>query len=590
MRKIRKYLIALIALGFLGFASPGSADVNDFSFSSFAANYELKLNKAKDNRPEMWVTETLVANFPDFDQNHGLMRSIPETSYGELPGLIDEISVTDEFAAPREFEVTSESGFLNLAIKPADGSYVRGKQTYVISYHQAWVIKNFQNTSGFDEFYWDVNGTGWLQSFDRVSATVTFDDSLKQAIVADKVSCYQGAQDSTETCSAISAEDSAFKFTSRKLNGGENLTIVIPFKPGVANTTGPIVEGTLSWYGYWICLGLVILILLWAIYFRLFFIKNQGKQAFIVPHYKPELEPGLMASAMVMRKTSHLYQASVVELAINNLIEIEVVKDSKSKDFILRRTNQSTAKPDYKALLTELGLSDSGSELVMGKSMPTKEQTELSKRLIQLRASKAKTVNSQGYFLKRALGVPAMGFGLAVGVFAALTYFAGVMDLESEAGFLALPILSFAPFSIIYWLLMSKRALSAKGTDLVAKVKGLELYIQLAEKDRLEFLQSPSGAALKPSELKGKSVLKLYEEILPWAIMLGLQKEWSKVLTDLYGEENSPVWLIGSTSFGSSFGDLDSVLSASLASSSSGGSGGGGSSGGGGGGGGGSGL
>ena len=69
-----------------------------------------------------------------------------------------------------------------------------------------------------------------------------------------------------------------------------------------------------------------------------------------------------------------------------------------------------------------------------------------------------------------------------------------------------------------------------------------------------------------------------------------LQKQWSKVLTDLYGEVDTPVWFIGAPNLIDSFSGLDQALSSALAVSSSGGSGGGGSSGGGGGGGGGGGI
>jgi uncharacterized membrane protein YgcG len=214
----------------------------------------------------------------------------------------------------------------------------------------------------------------------------------------------------------------------------------------------------------------------------------------------------------------------------------------------------------------------------------------LSKSLIQLKTTTAKEATKQGYFQKRALGIPAAGLATALVLFIALTYFAAVMDTEAEAGFIALPVLLFMPYVAVYVLLMSKRTLTLKGSELVAHVKGLEMYIELAEKDRLEYLQSPTGASLKPSEVKSKQVLKLYEELLPWAILLGLQKEWAKVLNDLYGTEGSPVWIIGASNFGDSFSNLDESLTASLGSSSSGGSSGGGSSGGGGGGGGGGGI
>jgi uncharacterized membrane protein YgcG len=126
--------------------------------------------------------------------------------------------------------------------------------------------------------------------------------------------------------------------------------------------------------------------------------------------------------------------------------------------------------------------------------------------------------------------------------------------------------------------------------EVISTLAGLEMYIDLAEKDRLEFLQSPKGASLKPSELKGKQVLKLYEEVLPWAILLGLQQQWGKVLTDLYAQTATPIWFVGTPQLAKGLDSLNSALSASLATSSTGGSSGGGSSGGGSGGGGGGGI
>ena len=590
MRTFRKYASLLIGLVLLGIASPSSADVNDFSFTSFDATYDLSINKAADNRAEMWVTERLVANFPETDQNHGIRRSIPELSYDKYPGLINEIEVMDENEQAREFEITIENGFVNLAIKPSDDSYVHGKQVYFIKYHQSWVINNYQKTSGFDEFYWDVNGTGWLQSFDKVTATVTFDKTLSENLVTDKIACYQGAQGSRDVCTNKEVSNTQLVFTSGKLEAGENLTIAIPFQPNVANTTGPIIEGTFPWYGFWICLVLVGLLILWAIYFRVFGIKSTSKRAFLVPQYKPAAVPGLLTSALVARKTAHLFQASVVELAVMKLIEIEVVAESKNKDFILRRTKLATTSSDHVALLKELGLSKAGSELLLAHNMPAAQSTKLSKGLLKLKSAAASQMNSQGYFQKRALGVPAIGFVVGLLVYAAWMYCAIALDAQVEADFVAAPIMSFGLFAAVYWFLLSKRAMTAKGVEVDSYVKGLETYIQLAEKDRLEFLQSPSGALLKPSEVQGKQVLKLYEEVLPWAILLGLQKQWNQVLADLYQEQGNPTWIIGSPLLAESFSNLDQVLTQSLAASSSGGSGGGGSSGGGGGGGGGGGI
>jgi hypothetical protein len=295
-------------------------------------------------------------------------------------------------------------------------------------------------------------------------------------------------------------------------------------------------------------------------------------------------------SALVARKSTHLNQASVIGLAIKKLIEIEQVDESKKDNFILRRTSEPATNPNQIDLLSALELSKPGDEVNLSGDMEASEQAALSKRLTTLKAKITRQVNSGGYFKKRALGIPALVF---IGVLVALiglTASAIAVDTESVSLLTLIPLLLGLPYLISYWAILSKRVLTGKGSELNAYLRGMAMYIELAEKDRLDFLQSPKGASLKPSEVEGRNVLKLYEEVLPWAILLGLHQQWNGVLNNLYEKDGAPVWFVGVPAFPSSFTSLDRVLAQSLSVDSSGGSSGGGSSGGGSGGGGGGGI
>ncbi len=142
--------------------------------------------------------------------------------------------------------------------------------------------------------------------------------------------------------------------------------------------------------------------------------------------------------------------------------------------------------------------------------------------------------------------------------------------------------------------MVSRKPLTALGAEVRDHLKGLEEFIEWAEADRIRMLQSPAGAErvrIDPGD--PAQMLKLYEVLLPYAVVFGQEKQWAQHLAVLYGEGNSPGWYAGSHGFSAgSFSAGISSLSASSASSSStsGGSGGGGSSGGGGGGGGGGGV
>jgi hypothetical protein len=590
MKLISKLLLTLILIVSFAPGSPSFADVNDFSFESFDATYEISVDESKENRTEMVVTEKLVALFPMVEQNRGIRRSIPLQSYQVFPGLIEIISVTDDLGQPREYESTQEEGFLNLAIKASDGSYVFGKQTYIIKYKQYWVINDFDSGKGVNEFYWDINGNGWLQSFGSVSSTVILNPLLTKNVIPKSMRCYEGDSGSTGSCNVTQPSENTYKFNSVDLGPGETQTIAIGFNRDIANTDGPQAVNSSSWPGFLLSLFALIAILIWAIYYRVTQLRNLGKASAIIPQYQPPREPDLAVSALVSRKIGNLNQASVIELAVKKLIEIQQVQESKDGSFILRRTSVKATNSNHTDLLVALGLAAAGDEVNLSSDMDAKNQATLSTQLVKLRAKIVRQVNSGGYFKKRALGIPALVFLAALASLIGLTAFAVAVDAESVSFLTIIPILLGIPYLVVYWLILSKRVLTAKGAEVDSYLKGMEMYIELAEKDRLDFLQSPKGAGLKSSEIDGRTVLKLYEEVLPWAILLGLHNQWNAVLNNLYVKDSAPVWFVGAPVFSESFSSLDRILAQSLSVDSSGGSGGGGSAGGGSGGGGGGGI
>ena len=122
------------------------------------------------------------------------------------------------------------------------------------------------------------------------------------------------------------------------------------------------------------------------------------------------------------------------------------------------------------------------------------------------------------------------------------------------------------------------------------EIEGLKMYMEVAEKDRLDMLNSPEQTP------------QLFEKLLPYAIALGVENKWSKKFKSVLEKAverggYQPSWYVGVYGFhqldritndlGSEF--TSSISSASISPQSSGSSGsfGGGFSGGGGGGGGG---
>jgi ABC-type glycerol-3-phosphate transport system substrate-binding protein len=67
-------------------ATAASADTSDFTFDSFDADYTI--TRADDGTSHLDVVETIVARFPDFDQNRGIIRAIPSDYDGVDLGTV----------------------------------------------------------------------------------------------------------------------------------------------------------------------------------------------------------------------------------------------------------------------------------------------------------------------------------------------------------------------------------------------------------------------------------------------------------------------------------------------------------------------
>src|SRR4051812_21069630 len=178
-------------------ALQAATGVNDFRFESMDVQY--RLDRAEDGTSRARVVETFVADFPETDQNHGMLRRLDE-SYLDVPLHPQLVSVTDEHGHAREAQVESTDGAYVITSRADE--FVHGRQTYVFTYTLENVIRHFSNTDA-DEFYWDVNGTEWAQPFGRVTARVTMPGDLAGARTG-RQACYIGSQGSTDTCEVTS--------------------------------------------------------------------------------------------------------------------------------------------------------------------------------------------------------------------------------------------------------------------------------------------------------------------------------------------------------------------------------------------------
>ena len=622
MRRVALLLVALfgalaLVAGSAGGAAAASAapdrvsvigavhqGAEDFTFDSWHSDFRLGLSA--DGRSTLTTTETIVARFPDFDQNRGIRRAIP-THYDGHPTDLTVESVTDGTGAPRDYETDTSDDGRFLVVTIAADDFVHGAQTYTIRYRQANVTL-FPSNADDEEFYWEVNGTGWAQPFGEVSATLHVASELVPKLTG-ATSCYQGPRTSGESCATLTSEADGDRWrvdvSAGSLGPQEGLTLAVGFQAGTfLPRDGSFTATPFPSIGLGAALlGLAGMVV--AGIARLGRWRSQPGRPTIIAEYLPPKGVNLLEAADVARATTKAMAAQFLSFAVRGNVRVLEVEGKKHYQLELEHADQ--VDEAERSILARLfpGLQP-GTRRDL-KARDAKLSLALQR---ELRASRKRMLTAG---LRQKKGGALRGWLIALAVVSGIVSIgASAIAIGGEIGG-AWPILVLilgAAFSGgILALTASVRPLTAAGAELRDYLKGVKVYIALAEADRLRVLQSPEGAlrspyrpdpaALPTDAAAGGTpqVLRLYERLLPFAVLFGQEKQWSGVLGEYYEASGSqPGWYSGPGAFNAGYfaagiSSFASTTSASWSgSSSSSGSGGGGSVGGGGGGGGGGGV
>ncbi|HTH72315.1 MAG TPA: DUF2207 domain-containing protein, partial [Candidatus Pristimantibacillus sp.] len=315
----------------------------------------------------------------------------------------------------------------------------------------------------------------------------------------------------------------------------------------------------------------------------------------IVPEYEaPDGLRPLEAGTIVDFKTDNRdITATIIDLAIRGYITI--IQTKKDRKLL----------PDVTAYRLRLeksdlaGLTDFESTILKDvfPGLPVGQEVDLSALKYKLASAASairirvqKDMVARGYFNKNPLSFSGWGIFTVVrfvAIFAiiVLSWF----HTPTAAMFGAAAGFVVAGLFIVF--LPSR---TAKGVAAKESILGLKMYLEVAEAERIKMLQSPD-APYMPKSAEPEKTVKLFEKLLPYAMVLGVEQKWAEQFENLY--VTPPDWYQGNwTTFNAIY--LTSALSGGLqsginnafaapASSSGSGFGGGGAGGGGGGGGGG---
>lgn len=555
------------------------------------------------------LRETIQYDFGT-NERHGIFRDIPTTYTTKLGAqkkiALKVFSVTDENDVAYHYTESTENGIRHIKIGDPEKT-VHGLHTYVITYSVRSVLSYF---SDFDEFYWNVTGNGWKVPIERGSYQVVLPSMIHP--VNWRVSCYVGLVGSSESCgnqdSLIpkggpeSNQDTLLFSFSRSLRPGEGITVAVGFPKKIVeepewweNSFFFLLDNPLTLLPFF-----AVIIMGWA-WYR--FGRDPQGRGVIIPEYDvpDSLSTLEIAGLMKERVTGEELSAAIIDLAVQGYIRIErsITKHFflESEEYTLQRLDKGAPQGSLEQeLLDALFQMEGGAVAVKFLASPLagllaqslKEKLKLSvapkETLKRVELSQLKNTFYQyipglqrsalsrlverRYFRENPQKVRLKYMGIG-GVVVFLVSFVAL----KESGISAVAIGITATIYMIFAWLMPK--VTPEGAVTKERLLGLKEYLQIAEKNRLEFHNAPEKNP------------ELFEKLLPTAMILGVSKIWAKEFADIY--TNPPSWYSDATGRAFTFAIFQSDLlsfsksaSSVLASAPSGsGSGGSGSSGGG---------
>jgi uncharacterized membrane protein YgcG len=409
-----------------------------------------------------------------------------------------------------EYERSSKSGYAIFKIGNPDVT-IQGEYVYVIEYTLRNAVNYFDD---HDELYLNITGQGWNVPIKEATANIKVPGEITDQL------CFTGPIGSTlSNCSFESVSEEEVNITvDSELTAFEGYTVALKMPKGtLQDTTGrQRIAFLLSNIG--------ILLPIPVFFFLLSILKKKGKnkKITIFPHYEPEkgMYPLLSGYIYQTRLDNKHITAEIIQLAIDGHIKI---KQEKRNKYILEKDNVE------KEIKLELPRSLYAGLFKSKDSINTKNiPTDFYRTVQSLNKNLAKESYEKEYFdrnrkkLKRRFST----FG-AIGLFVSFFAFSPLSYMAATGWVIGL-VLS----SILSLIFSSKVDLRGKkGNEMYYELEGLKMYIDTAEKHRIEFHNDPD-------KFRG-----VFETLLPYAIIFGLEKKWAGEFKDIYKEP--PSWYEG---------------------------------------------
>jgi uncharacterized membrane protein YgcG len=467
---------------------------------------------------------------------HGIYREIPLEYSG--PGglnysLFVNVTRVEEDGAKLRYEQSRDRQYLKLKIyiPNADNS----THTISISYSVSDALRFFDD---HDEFYWNVTGDEWTLPIQSASARVTLPESASDI----RTNVFTGAYHSTARNAVAEVNGNTVDVkTTAPLGLREGLTIAIAFDKGAVREPTAFSRFLLYLRSNW---ALLLPIITFIVMFYLWWTKGRDPRLRpITAQYEPpdKLSPGEVGTLIDNSADMRDITASIVDLAVRGYLVIE----EKQQDHLLGLTHSKTyifhlkksraewndLKPHEQELLDGIFAGGNAGDTVTLDDL----HNQFYRNIPAIKGKIFGALVEDGYYARRPDSVRSsyIGFGIVAGI---LLVWLGIW-VSKHLGMAPLPFIVAGALcaAIICGFGWFMPAHTQAGARALEGVLGFEDFLKHVEADRFNrMIKTP----------------EMFEKFLPFAMALGVEKNWSKAFQGIYTQP--PEWYQGG-SYGPSF-------------------------------------
>jgi len=476
------------------------------------------------------VTENITFQFVGGPWR-GINREIPIEYSGPHGSnytlFLDVKNITGETGAKLRYETSRERHYLNLKIYIPDAD--NSTRTVSINYTVSDAIKFFTD---YDEFYWNV--TGDESSIPIESAGVHI--VLPEGAANLRAKAFTGAYRSTGLDAEVQITGTGVDVQTRDpLPMHEGLTVSVAFDKGAVREPSALSRLSLFLRSNW-----PLFIPIVAFFAMFWWWWTRGRDPRLRPiaaQYQPpdNLSPGEVGTLIDNSVDMRDITASIVDLAVRGYLTIEEKQQdhllglTHSKNYVFHlkksRAEWNSLKPHEQELLDGIFSGGNAGDAVPLDALHNTFYANIPGIRNQIFAS----LVGDGYYARRPDSVRSTY--ILFGVVTGFILVAGGIWIANHSGMQPLPfvvagLLTGAIICGFGWFMPARTQAGARALE---GVLGFEDFLAHVESDRF-------NRTIKTPEM--------FERFLPFAMALGVEKNWSKAFQGIYTQP--PQWYQGS--------------------------------------------